>query len=76
MTPQTWVIAILELVARLAPGALAAITGKEDDAAALEHARAELAKLPPLTPELHRLAEERRAELERSGNAATTKPGS
>lgn len=56
------VVALLGLAAQLAPGILTAIRGKTD-AEAIESARAHLARVPALTPELEQLARERRAQM-------------
>lgn len=48
MTPAevSLILGILGLIVQAWPGILAALTGKPDDAAALEHARATLAAIP------------------------------
>lgn len=48
MTPAevSLILGLLGLIAEYAPGLLAALTGKGDDAAALAHARATLQAIP------------------------------
>ncbi len=54
------VVSLLELVARVAPGVLAAITNKRTDREAIDDARARVVALPQYESELDEDAERRK----------------
>jgi hypothetical protein len=75
VTAEAIVVSLLGVVAELAPGLLAALAGKDDDRAAIAHARELCDRMTPVVPRMQaasaaRLAELEAAEAARDGRAA------
>lgn len=73
MTAGAIVVSLLGVVAELAPGLLAALSGKDDDRAAIAHARELCDRMTPVVPRMQAASAARLAELEREERERTSR---